>query len=355
MDLSLVPGLVVIARHSSFAYKGKFVDVRAIAKDLGVRYVVEGSVRREADRLRISAQIVDALGNNPLWASRFDRDTESVFAIQDEIVGSIVSALSGLLPTDGCMARQRASSVEAYDLFVRGRALVNLSVEGNSPARQLLERSILLDPHFADAYAWLAMAHLCGRVLWGEAAEPHLMLALAAAERAVSLDPDNAGAHAVLGDVLLFHDRLAGQAELATALAINPNHADAWVFLGEAKTYEGNAAEGIELTRKAFRLNPYPPGWYYWYLGYVQYAAGRYDDAIGTLRHQFTHRLGSQRTLAAALAQLGRMEEARAEARQFMVAHPLFSVTEWATAQPFQHEADRQNFIDGYLKAGLPL
>jgi TolB-like protein len=354
-DLSRIPGFVVIARHSSFAYKGKAVDIRTIAKDLGVRYVIEGSVRRDAGRVRISAQIIDAVGNIHIWASRFDRDLESVFALQDEIVGRIVSALSGLLPPIPPIIRQRATNLEAYDLFVRGRALVNQSVEGNRPARQLLERSITLDPDFADAYAWLAMGHLCGRVLWGEVAEPHFALALAAAERAVSLDPDNAGAHAVLGDVLLFHDRPAGVAELATALAINPNHADAWVFLGEARAYEGHAVEGIAHTAKAFGLNPYPPGWYYWYLGYVEYAAGRYEDAVNTLRHESTHRLGSQRILAAGLAQLGRVEEARAEAQQFLVAHPLFSIQSWAGAQPFQHEADRQKFIDGYLKAGLPM
>jgi TolB-like protein len=354
-DLSRIPGFVVIARHSSFAYKGKLSDIRTIATDLGVRYVIEGSVRRAGDRVRISAQIIDATDNIHLWANRFDRDLESVFALQDEIVGRIVAALSGLLPPIHPMARQRATNLEAYDLFVRGRALINQSVESNKAARQLLERSIALDPDFADAYAWLAMGHLCSRVMWGEVAEPHFSLALAAAERAVSLDPDNAGAHAVLGDVLLFHNQPAGVAELATALAINPNHADAWVFLGEARAYEGDAVAGIELTAKAFGLNPYPPGWYYWYLGYVQYAAGRYEDAVGTLRHESTHRLGSQRILAAALAQLGRMDDARADAQQFLAAHPLFSVESWARAQPFQHEADRQNFIDGYLKAGLPM
>ncbi|MPR11903.1 winged helix-turn-helix domain-containing tetratricopeptide repeat protein [Microvirga tunisiensis] len=354
-DLSRIPGFVVIARHSSFAYKGKPVDIRTIAKDLGVRYVIEGSVRRDADRIRISAQIIDAIGNVHLWASRFDRELESVFALQDEIVGRIVRALSGLVPPVQLMARPRATNLEAYDLFVRGRALVNQSVEGNRAGRQLLERSIALDSDFAEAYVWLAMGHLCGRVMWGEVAEPHFALALSAAERAVSLDPDNAGAHAVLGDVLLFHDRPAGVAELATALALNPNHADAWVFLGEARAYEGDAAAGIAHTVKAFSLNPYPPGWYYWYLGYVEYAAGHYEDAMTTLWHPSTHRLGSQRILAASLAQLGRAEEARAEAQQFLAAHPQFSIQSWASAQPFQHEADRQSFIDGYLKAGLPM
>jgi TolB-like protein len=132
-DLSRIPGFVVIARHSSFAYKGNPVDIRTIAKDLGVRYVIEGSVRRDADRVRISAQIIDAIANIHLWANRFDRDLESVFTLQDEIIAKIVSAFSGLVPTTRPMPRQRATSLEAYDLFVRGRTLVNQSVEGNRP------------------------------------------------------------------------------------------------------------------------------------------------------------------------------------------------------------------------------
>ncbi len=144
-----------------------------------------------------------------------------------------------------------------------------------------------------------------------------------------------------------------GAAELTTALQINPNHADAWAFLGVMKVGEGRAVEGIDDLRKAFRLNPHPPGWYYWHLGVIQYAARRYEDAVQTLRHEATHRSGSQRILAASLAQLGRTEEAKAEAAQFLAAHPRFSTQDWADSQPFRR-ADLQNFIDGYLKAGLP-
>lgn len=149
-DLSKVAGLLVIARHSSFVYKGKQADIRSIATDLNVRYVIEGSVRRAANRVRISAQIIDALDNRPLWAERFDRDLADIFALQDEIVARIVNSLSDLLPPVPSIAGQRPANLEAYDLFVRGRALVNQSVKGNRPARLLIERSIELDPGFAD-------------------------------------------------------------------------------------------------------------------------------------------------------------------------------------------------------------
>ncbi|WP_292427923.1 winged helix-turn-helix domain-containing protein [Mesorhizobium sp.] len=149
-DLSKVAGLLVIARHSSFVYKGKQADIRSIATDLSVRYVIEGSVRRAADRVRISAQIIDALDNRPLWAERFDRDLADIFALQDEIVARIVNSLSGLLPPMPSRAGQRPVNFQAYDLFMREQALANQSVKGYRPARLLIERSIELDPGFAD-------------------------------------------------------------------------------------------------------------------------------------------------------------------------------------------------------------
>lgn len=353
-DLSKVPGLLVISRHSAFAFKGKSIDIRSVAKDLAVRYVVEGSVRRAASRIRINVQLIDAESDIHLWADRFDRDLADIFQLQDEVVGRIVSALAGVLPSARTISRKRATNLEAYDLFVRGRELVNQSLESNRAARPLLKQSIELDPSFADAHASLAMSYLWGWVLWGETVESHRSLALSAAKRAVLHDPDNAGAHAILGEVLMFHELEASAAELATALRIDPNHSDAWVFLGDVKVFEGNAVEGIGYTRKAFRLNPHPPGWYYWFLGFGQYAAGQYEEAVETLRHDATHLLASQRILAASLAQLGRVEEAKMEAQQFIAAHPHFNLEHWANSHhPFKRAADRQHFIDGYLKAGL--
>jgi TolB-like protein/class 3 adenylate cyclase/Tfp pilus assembly protein PilF len=355
-DLSKVPGVFVISRHSAFTYKGRSVDIRSAARDLGVRYLVEGSVRRAAARVRINVQLIDADDATHLWADRFDRDLSDIFLLQDEVGGRIVSALSGVLPSARPVARQRATNLEAYDLFVRGRAMIMQSAESNAAARPLLEQSIELDPDFADAHAWLAKSHQCGWSYWGDPPEPHRSRALEEAQRAVSLDPENAAAHAILGNVLHFaRNTEEGAAELATALRLDPNHADAWAFLGELAVFAGRTQEAIEHTRKAFQLNPHPPGWYYWHLGLIQYAARQYEDAVQTLRHKTTHRLGSQRILAAALARLGRMDEAKLEAAQFLAAHPDFSARQWGDAQPFEHDADRQHFVNGYLKAGLPI
>ncbi|WP_371744751.1 tetratricopeptide repeat protein [Nordella sp. HKS 07] len=355
-DLSKIPGFLVIARNSTFAYKGRAVDIRSVAKDLGVRYVIEGSVRRSATRLRINAQLIDAANNSHLWADRFDRDLADVFLLQDEIVGKIVNALTGALPSPSLPSRRKATTLESYDMFVRGRAVVIQSPESNRAALPLLEKAIELDPEFADAHAWLAKSHEFAWTYGGEAKEPHHSLALAAVQRALALDPQNADAHTILGNHLLHEGELdKAEAELAIALRIDPNHANGWAFLGELKVSEGLALDGVELALKAFRLNPYPPGWYHWLLGYTQYAARHYEDAVRTLRHETTYQTGSCRLLAASLAQLGRLDEAKVEGRRFLAINPNFTIQHWASIVPFRYEADRQHFIDGYTKAGLPM
>lgn len=354
-DLSKIPGLLVIARNSSFAYKGKSIDIRSVGKDLGVRYVVEGSVRRAASRVRINVQLIEAADGAHLWADRFDRDLADIFLLQDEVVGRIVSALSDVLPSARAVPRQRATNLEAYDFFVRGRVMVTQSIESNRAARPLLEKSIEIDPDFADAHAWLGMSHHWGWSYWGEPREPNCTLGFDAVTRAIALDPENAGAHTILGDVLVFDKRPEeGAAEMAKALKIDPNNADAWAFHGCHTAYAGDLAEGIEQVRHAFRLNPHPPGWYYWHLGLLQYAAGRYEEAVESLSNEATHRLGSQRILAAALTQLRRIDDAKVEAAQYLAGDPAFSARHWGERMPFQREVDRQRFVEGYIKAGLP-
>ena len=354
-DLSKVPGLLVIARNSSFAYQGRSVDVRSIARDLGVRYVIEGSVRRAATHVRINAQLIDASNGSHLWADRFDRDLADIFVVQDEVVGKIVTALAGALPATRSPPKRRATTLEAYDLFVRGRSLALQSLQAARAARSLLQRAIALDPDFAEAYAWLALSHHFGWMYYGEPPEEHRPLARSMAQQAVSLDPDNADAHIILGYLRAYEGDLAeGVAECEIGLHINPSHDGGWITLADLRVLEERAVEGIECAQNAFRLNPYPPGDYYWLLGFAQYSAGHYQDAVDTLRHQAASGPGMRRILAAALAQLGRLSEAQEEAQKFLLEFPDFSAQQWGSTQPFRNDADRQHFIDGYLKAGLP-
>lgn len=352
-DLSRNGGLFVIARNSSFAYKGRSVDVRLIARELGVRYLLEGSARRAGGRVRINVQFIDTIGGDHLWAERFDRSLEDIFAVQDEVTGKIVEALVGRLSRPP--ARTRPKSMEAYDLCVRGRALIGKSPEATREALLLLQRAIALDPGYAEAHRLLAMHLWASWTQWGEAMEPNRALAVATAEKAISLDPNDAGCRLSLGKILVYERRWPeSDAQFTAALELDPNHADAWATLSDFSVLSGHPAAAIEQAERALRLNPRPAGWYYWNLGFAQYAARQYGSAVATLSNEATYRTVSRRILAASLAQLGRLDEARQEAELFMASNPLFSIRHWAATQPFRDDATLAHFVDGYRKSGLP-
>ncbi|MBN9220942.1 MAG: winged helix-turn-helix domain-containing protein [Mesorhizobium sp.] len=352
-DLSRADGLFVIARNSTFAYKGRATDVREIARDLGVRYLLEGSARRAAGRVRINAQLIDALNGQHLWADRFDRGLEDIFAVQDEVTARIVEALLGRLRTPP--ARNRPTSLEAYDLCVRARKLIDESPQAAREAHLMLTRALALDPDYAEACRWLAMNHWMGWVHWGEPIDPNRRIALELARKAVAIDPNDAGCRWVLGNLLAYERSFdEADAEFARAFEIDPNEADAWATLADITTLAGHVEEGLEQIRKAFRLNPYPASWYYLTLGQAQYAARDYEAAVATLRRDETYRTSSRRFLAASLAQLGRLDEARAEVDFFLVGSPHFTTSHWVMTEPFRDPATLDHFVDGFRKAGLP-
>jgi TolB-like protein/class 3 adenylate cyclase len=352
-DLSRNAELFVIARNSTFAYKGRSVDARMIARDLGVRYLLEGSARRAQGRVRINVQLIDAQGGGHLWAERFDRSLEDIFAVQDEVIGRIVEALVGRLKAPPI--RKRPSSLEAYDLCVRARRLTGISPQASNEARLLLERAMSLDPDYAEARRWLAFVLWEGWSNWGARAETDRRRALELAESAVRLDPNDAGNRWVLAHMLAYERRWAeSDAEFAAAIALDPNHADAWAIRTEVTALAGQAEAAIEQAHRAFRLNPYPTAWYYWELGLAQYAARQYGAAVETLRKEATYRTGSRRILAASLAQLGRMNEARQEAALFMASFPTFTISYWIATQAIRDPTMGEHFAEGYRKAGLP-
>jgi len=354
-ELSKAPGLFVIARHSCFAFKNKPADVRRVAQELGVRYILEGSARRAASRIRINAQLIDARGGGGhLWAERFDRDLADVFAVQDEVIAKIVEALVGKLTAERLQERYRPARLEAYDLCVRGRAeWARSSAEAFVEAIPLLERAIALDPNYAEAHRWLALGRSIGWLHMNRPMDPFRRLSMVSAKKAVDLDPEDSGAHWVLAFVLLYERRWEESAkEFEISLRLNPNDADAWSNLADLKVMEGRGTEAVSCVEKALRLNPSGP--YYWDLGQAQYAAGQYEAAVKTLRNEATYRTGSRRFLAAALAQLGRLEEAREEGRLYLSGTPHFRISYWAETQPFRDLATQDRFVEGYRKAGLP-
>jgi len=353
-DLSRASGLFVIARNSSFAYKGKSVDVRTIAHNLGVRYILEGSARRAAGRVRINVQLTDAITGGHIWAERFDRALEDVFSVQDEVTAKIVEALIGRLATTQYPDRKRPTNMEAYDLCVRGRALV-LQSQGAREARLMFARAIELEPDLAEAHRLLALSWELGWILEGEPKEPNVERAMAAIQKALALDPNDAGALWVRANLLAKQRQWdQSEADYALALKLDPNCADAWAMLSELMVLCGRLNEALIDIQAALRLNPHPPGWYYWFLGQVQYLNGQYEEAVQTLRREETYRAPSRRILAASLAQLGRLDEARHEAAMFMANNQHFTIRNWVESQGFRDQAACQHFVEGYRRAGLP-
>jgi len=347
-----MPGLFVIARNSAFSYKGRAMAVRAIAEELGVRYLLEGSARRAAGQVRINAQLVDAVSGDHLWAERFDRSLDDIFAVQDEVTGKIVEALLGRLRAP---PRNRPKNLEAYDLCVRARRLMDDSPQTAREAHLMLTRAISLDPDYAEAYRWLAINHWMGEVHSGGPTQPTRSLALELARKAVAIDPNDAGCRWILAYLLAYERSFdEADAEFAKAIELDPNEADTFAALSDIAVLAGRIGEGREHIAKAFRLNPFPASWYYLTLGQAQYAAGEYESAVETLRRDETYRTSSRRFLAASLAQLGRLDEARAEVELFLVANPHFSTRHWAATEPFRDARTLAHFIDGYRKAGLP-
>jgi tetratricopeptide (TPR) repeat protein len=307
--------------------------------------------------VRINAQLVDAVSGDHLWAERFDRSLEDIFAVQDEVTGKIVEALLGRLraPGSSAIARNRPKNLEAYDLCVRARRLIDDSPQSAREAHLMLTRAVSLDPDYAEPYRWLAMNHWMGWVHWGGPTEASRSVALELARKAVAIDPNDAGCRWILAYLLAFERSFTeADAQFAKAIELDPNEADTWAALSDITVLAGRVEEGLEHIRKAFRLNPFPASWYYLALGQAQYAAGDYEAAVETLRRDETYRTSSRRFLAASLAQLGRLDEARAEVELFLVGNPHFTTRHWATTEPFRDAATLEHFVDGYRKAGLP-
>ncbi|ESZ61598.1 adenylate/guanylate cyclase domain-containing protein [Mesorhizobium sp. L103C131B0] len=356
-DLSNVSGFFVIARNSTFAYKGKPTDVRQIARDLGVKYVLEGSARRSVQRLRVNVQLINAAeGGNHVWAERFDREIADIFDVQDEVTRRVVEAISGKIGVKDISARSRPSSLEAYDLCVRSRDKCNISRTDNSEACADLERAIQIDPNYCEAHSNLAISLLFGWMFWGEPQIPGRAKAVTHAQRAVKIEPGDSHARRILGCVLLY-DRNLDEAKIQfeAAVRLNPNNADAVAWMGELQVYLGNPHAALIACAEALRLNPRPPGWYFWTMGTAQISSGHYEEAVVTLSREETYGTGSRLTLIAALALAGRVPEAREEGGLFLASSPDWTAGEQAANLPFRSPSFAQPFIDGWRLADLPI
>ena len=365
--LSRFSELFVIARNSSFQYKGKSPDIRQVGRELGVRYVLEGSIRRAGDRVRISAQLIDAVTGAHRWAERYDRELKDVFAVQDEVSRAIVAIL--VAHVNKAEAERTLlkppETWQAYDFFMRASDIFtavrsSFNVADLYEARRLLERSISLDPNYARAYATLSYTHLLAWIYRLD--EDHLSpTALERAHRlawkAVQLDPNLPIAHAHLGHVLTFEGQHEQSiAEFEKAIALNPNFTD-WRF-GTTLIRAGEPARAIQVIETHMRYDPFYSPWAPGTLGLARYMLKEYSEALPPLR-EFTSRAPNMSQghiwLAANLAQLGRLDEARAEAAEVLRIDPKYTIdgTQRRLAL-FKRPEDAEHLFDGLRKAGLP-
>ena len=361
-DLSKLSELVVIARHSTFVYKGKPVQVTEVSRELGVRYVVEGSVQKAGNQVRINIQLIDATTGGHVWAERYDRDLKDIFSLQDEVTRQIVRALQVKLikGEQAHLWRKNTDNVEAYDSLLRGVAYyLRYTKETNAQARQMFERAIALDPRYVDAYAWLGWTYWIEWVFqWSPNPAQLLERFAELAHQALALDDSLPAPHAAMGYAYLWKDRQydLAIAELQKAVALAPSGADEHWILAEGLNLAARHAEALEAIQQAMPLNPHYPapyafnlGWAYDKTGQVEAAIAAYKQAIN-LNPDF---LAAHLQLAALYSELGQEEAARAEAAEVLRVSPQFSMEKFVQNNPYADRAQLERTMVNLRRAGL--
>ena len=360
-DLSQVSGLFVIARNTVFTYKGRAVNVQQVGEELGVRYVLEGSVRKSGDRLRINAQLIDAHTGGHIWAERYDRELTDVFALQDDVVNRIVSALSVTLNTDEERRLSDAKKIDpqAYDALLRGlEKLRRFSLETNLEARIHFEQAIEFDPRFARAYADLALTYaLEAEQLWAEDPEPGKQRALEFGLKALELDSSLSQVHFVLSVVY----RSLGRAEDSISAAqrsveLEPNYADGFSTLAISLNFGGRPEEGLAALETAVKLNPLKPFFYVWAQGQSHYLMGDYDQAAALFEQvaqSNPHFPAAHKMLVATYVEQGRMADAEWAAQELLTSAPGFSVMAEAELTPYSDPAVKTRYLDSLRAVGI--
>jgi len=360
--LSVVRGLFVIARNSTFAYKGKSVRVQDVARELGVQYVVEGSVQKKEDRVRITVQLIDANTAHHVWSHTYQRDLKDLFALQDEITMKIMRAVGMKLVRDDQYGEEilpPSGNLEVYIKAMKAREYYfRYTKEGNILARKEIEEAIVLDPEYPVLYSLLAFTHLAD-LFYQSSESPEISFAQASKniKKALALDEQNWIAHLVLSALYRFRkepDKAIAAAE--RAIALNPNAADAYADLGFLFAVTGRGEEGIRFIEKGFRLNPFPLPTYFNYLAAAYSFSGRYEDAIEVNKEvlkRFPSNLFAHISLTAAYSLSGHEKEARHQAEELLRLDPGFSVDKYAETIFNQDEASLERLIDALRKAGL--
>lgn len=360
--LSRLRWFFVIARNSSFVYKGKSVHMKQVADELGVGYVLEGSVRRSGDRVRITAQLNDVATGSHLWAERYDRDLADVFAVQDEITEAIVAAIEPqLYAAENFRARRKPpDSMDAWDLVMRALSYYwRVTRQDNVVAQALLEKATAIDPHYGQALGVLASSHTFGAHMGWEDIEAVAPVAESAALKAIEADAEDPWAHFALGGVYLFARRFDDSlAEFEWALRLNPNFSLAQGYYGLTLSYCGRWQEGDLAARRALRLSPRDPfsAIYCGIDSYAQFVGRNYHEAMRLAREGIRQRgdfVGAHRVFTASAGMAGLPSVASAALQELRRAQPNISLAWIARQMPIREDSDREHYLEGFRRAGL--
>jgi len=361
--LSKIRSLFVIARNSTFIYKGTPVKIQKVAEDLGVKYVLEGSVQKSADRIRITVQLIDATTGHHIWSERYDREQKDIFEIQDDITMEITKAL-GIELIEGEQARiwqeRQTSNLKAYEKYLQGRRYFwELTKEKNTRARKLYTEAIALDPGYALAYAGLGMTHFNdARYGWAEFRAESIKMAEKNAQKAVEIDNSLDKAYALRGLIYLLKRQYEESlAQMERAITLNPNSAQNNSIMAGSLGLAGRWEEGIAYSKKSIRLAPIPEALYFWILGRAYFMTAKYNEAVEAFKkavHVNPDYLIAHAFLAASYSSLGRPKEAAIEADEVLRVNPKFTLKSYAKTLPYKNKSDIERYISALRKAGLP-
>ncbi|MER9964210.1 adenylate/guanylate cyclase domain-containing protein [Mesorhizobium sp. M0045] len=357
-ELSRHHELFVISRNSSFVYKNRAVNVREVAEKLDVQYLVEGSVRKIGERVRVTVQLIDTANDAHIWADKYDRKLVDIFAIQDEVTAAIAATLPGRVEAAqrDQLARAKPANMAAYECVLAAKVLHHRStIADNERARTLIERAVALDPDYAHAHAWRAC--ILGQAWvhnWCEDRDAVWNSIMAALDRALALDNNDADVHRILAAVNVNNNELTtARYHQERALALNPNYDLVVVQQGELLTWLGRPEEGIEWIRKAMQLNPHHPERFWSHLGKAHFAARQYGEAIEAFMHLSTMDSAQHAFAAACYGWLGDEIAAAAHLGKIRTLDPQFDLESFIATLHYAQESDVQHIREGLLKAGI--
>lgn len=363
--LSFMNDLLVIARNSSFTYKGQQVDIKRVGEELGVRYVLEGSVRRGGNRVRVTGQLIDTQTGGHVWADRYDGSLDDIFALQDDITAKVLTALGAeitLAEVERARTRERSGKVDAWDLYLQALPFFHqVDKAGNNQAKSLLNEAIGIDPDFSSAYAQLAHCYMMAAThAWESSAREAFLKAEQLAVKSVALDDKNPLAHEALGTYYMYVTKPdMSVKELNRALELNPNLSVASGRLSNALAFLGRTDEALIAAGRANRGSPRDPDRYMWYTGIMnaQFAAGNYEECIEAGQQAILLRpgfYGAHTMVAAALPYLDRISEAEKTVEALLGVMPKMTVHSTARNPMFVREDDVARMLEGLRRAGLP-